>query len=136
MTNPNITEHIKPKMKEAVLLLAAGIGPSDVSTKLKVSRTQLYEWRKNDRFNSLLQRETQMHIKIARQELQVASVVAAQELIGLMKNAQSETVRLKACLVLLADLPEWNDWQSLTSSKHRKAVRTVDILNQLESLNE
>ena len=77
-----------------------------------------------------------MHIRLARHELQVASVVAARELIGLMKNAQSETVRLKACLVLLADLPGWHDWQSLTSSQHRKAIRTVDLLDQLESLNE
>jgi hypothetical protein len=39
MTNPNKTERLKPKMKEAVLLLAASIGPSDVSKKLNVSRT-------------------------------------------------------------------------------------------------
>jgi len=136
MTKPNKTEHLKPKMMEAVLLLAAGMEPSDVSKKLKVSRTQLHEWRKEDRFNSLLQRETRMRMRLTRQELQDASEVAAQELIGLMKTARSETVRLKACLALLADLPAWHDSQQPADSEQRKVIRTVEILDQLESLNE
>lgn len=84
MTDPNKTDHLTPKMHEAALLRAPGLGPSIVSKKEKINRAQLHEWRKDHRFSSLLQRETRMHIRLARHELQVASVVAAKELIGLM----------------------------------------------------
>lgn len=136
MTIPDKIEHLTPKMREAALLLATGIGPSIVSERVKISRSQLYEWRNDDQFNSILQRETRLRLRLARQELQAATATAAQELIDLMKNARSETVRLKACLVLLAALPGRQDWQSHTDDQHRRTIRTAEILDQLELLSE
>jgi len=46
------------------------LGPSIVAKKVKISRTQLYEWRKDDRFNSLLQRELALIRKLYRIERQ------------------------------------------------------------------
>jgi len=50
MTKPAKIEHLTPKMHEAALLLASGSGPSIVAKKVKISRSQLYEWRKQKAF--------------------------------------------------------------------------------------
>jgi transposase-like protein len=134
MTKPNESDQIKPKMKEAALLLATGKGPSEVATSLNISRTQLYEWRKNRHFNTLVQQETDVRLKMVRQELQASSITAARELINLMANAKSENVRLRACLTLLADIQEWRGWRLSGDKEHHHLIHTNDLLDALEAI--
>lgn len=99
----NKHEQITPKMQEAAVLLAAGSGPSDVAKKLKISRTQLYKWRKNPKFKRLVYEETTARLEGARTLLMSCAEDAVNELASLMTTSPSDSVRLRAAQTIIAE---------------------------------
>ena len=104
MTKPDKTEHLTPKMHEAALLLASGLGPSIVAKKVKISRTQLYEWRKQVAFESSVNDEATLRLSYARMLLKSAAEQAVRELVVLLSTSESESVRLRAAQTVIGEL--------------------------------
>ena len=104
MTKPAKIEHLTPKMHEAVLLLASGSGPSTVAKKVKISRSQLYEWRKQEAFESCVNDEVTSRLSYARMLLKSAAEQAVRELVALLSDSESESVRLRAAQTIISEL--------------------------------
>lgn len=85
---------------ECIKLMTEGIPVMEISKKIGVSRTTIYDWKKQEEFAAELDRIEQEFISSAIYKLKRAAPVAADKLIKLL-NGKYEKTQLSAAIDLL-----------------------------------
>lgn len=143
MTKQNGTERLTPAQAQAVSLLAAGRGPTEVAEELGVSRTTLWEWQHRPDFEAAYNRERAEVLEALRDGLRGAQLAAVRVLHEVAKTEGAPLRdRLAAARALLsaASVPEAQPGPTTTEGveqEHRWAERQRqlrDAAGEMDSL--
>ncbi len=100
--NSMIVKNLKEKQIQAAILLMQGKTGREVATELNITPETVSHWRANPEFEAFMNELRLDVIKSARDSLKNLSVKATRTLEDLLEKADSDAVRLKAALAILA----------------------------------
>lgn len=98
-------KQLTPKQRHAIPLLASGATGKNVASALKCNPATVSQWINHDRqFQKALDAFSEGSLHLAQVQLESLVLIAIEELAGLLANAKSEQVRLKAIELILSNL--------------------------------
>jgi len=95
---------LTPKQIKALPFLAAGLTAVEVSKKLKISQQQISEWKRNPTFVGALRRARQRAFETVHEAFEQLAGEAVSTLHALLRNADTESVKLRAAMFVVEQL--------------------------------
>ncbi|MDH5377048.1 MAG: hypothetical protein OEX00_01850 [Gammaproteobacteria bacterium] len=92
---------LTPKQLRALPLLASGMVAKEVALTVNVSQVQISNWKKNEEFMEELGRARKEVVRETETRLVGLAIEAVSALGDLMKNARSESSKLRAAIYLI-----------------------------------
>lgn len=94
--------NLKPKQIQAATLLAQGWLCKDVAEEIQVTPQTISEWKNIPEFEACINDLKTQSIEAARAQIQSLAESAVDTISELMESSESDNVRLKAALAMLA----------------------------------
>jgi len=112
-------------------LLAKGTTVVDIAKEVGISRQTVYDWKKLEEFVAEIDRLGQEFLNAAQGRLKFAAVLAAEEVIKLLKSGTYEKTRLSAAQDILdRNLGKATTRMEVGDSRSDKDNVTVDVLDK------
>lgn len=97
------TKQLSPKQRQAIPLLAGGMSGKNVAIAINCNPATVSLWINHDeRFQKALDAFSEGSLHLAQVQLESLAVTAIEMLCGLLMNAKSESVRIKAIELVLS----------------------------------
>ena len=126
---------LTPKQVQALPLIAVGVSAIEVAKKIGVSPQQISVWKKQTNFLTELRRIRSDAMSEAVCALSAMAIAAVEVMGSLLREAENESVRLKAAIFLIEKYPEvWSD-ESKFSSNAQASTIDIEVLFKTLGVN-
>ncbi len=127
MMPENTYQHLSPKQRQAIPLLAYGLTGIETSKQLGNNPSTLSKWMNHDKYFILaLEDYSAKREHLALVQLESLTVSAVSELRQLMINAKSEQIRFKAIELILTTVGVGTHAKDVLTRYHKVEVLETD----------
>ena len=113
---------LTPKQEKAAVLLIAGKSGVETAKALDISPETVCKWKQIPEFEALMNQLRGDAMESARETIRSTAKTAADTLRSLVTGAESESVRLRACVHLL----EYLGFMNLQNGRHGRDITQTD----------